>query len=80
MLVCMDGHTLLSYVAICASVVSDEGPRRYRQSGRPLPEKYLPGRYLAGRSPVDRATIVRAAKAPIAPAPWFLRHVIQEEP
>lgn len=75
----MDGHELLGHLAICADLIGDGGPRGYRRRGSQLPEKYLPGRFLAGLRPKDRADVVRAANDRTIPAPWFLRHVVENE-
>jgi hypothetical protein len=80
MLDCMDGHTLLGHIALCAPIVGDGGPRHYRRRGKPLPEKYLPGRFLASLLPEARADLVRAVNEQTSPpAPWFLRLVVDEE-
>lgn len=77
----MDGHALLGDIAIHAGIIGDGGPRSYHRRGKPLPEKYLPGRFLAGLRPEVRADVVRAVNAAkTLPAPWFLHHVVDEEP
>jgi hypothetical protein len=75
----MDGHELLGHLALCSGLIGDGGPRSYRRRGSPLPEKYLPGRFLAGLRPEVREDVVRAANAQTAPAPWFLRLVVDEQ-
>lgn len=73
----MDGHALLVEAIVLSSLVGDGGPRRYRQRGRPLPEKYLPGRYFAKLRPEHRAAIARAVNSATPLAPWFLRQIIE---
>ncbi len=73
----MDGHALLVDAVVLASLVGDGGPRRYRQRGKPLPEKYLPGRYFGELHPKQRAAITRAVNSTVSPAPWFLRQIIE---
>ena len=75
----MDGHALLGDIAFYAGSIGDGGPRAYRRRGKSLPEKYLPGRFLAGLRPELRMSVVRAVNAKTLPAPWFLRHVVDEE-
>jgi hypothetical protein len=75
----MDGHALISDIAMFSCMVGDGGPRGYRRRGKPLPEKYLPGRFLSGMRPELRASIVRAVNGEAAPSPWFLRLVVDEE-
>lgn len=63
----------------CIPVTSSMGgPRAYHRRGRSLPERYLPGRFFTGLQPELRRLITRAVNGR-APAPWFLRLLLEEE-